>query len=87
MRRCGVGSRQFRDRPTLRPGYSGTGSTVHYVLTDANGIPLETEDEAVRALCGAYMTAIEPQRSILRAGGEPCVHCNTQFRKRDLGSA
>jgi hypothetical protein len=82
-----VGVGQSRDQPKLRPGYSETSSTLHYVVTDADGFPSESDDGVVRALCGAYITAVEPQRSILRSGGEPCVHCNTQFRKRGLGPA
>ncbi len=82
----GVG-RRSGDQPKLRPGYSETSTTLHYVMTDGDGVPSGADDGAVRALCGAYITAVESQRSLLRAGGEPCVHCNTQFRKRGLGPA
>jgi len=69
-------------RPRLRPGYAvGAENQHHFVLMNAAGQPEWEAGHIVRALCGSYVDAVDEQRPLWKAGGEPCSHCSRIFRE------
>jgi hypothetical protein len=66
----------------FRPGYTPGESTLHHFIeVGADNRPAWEEGHVARALCGADVSYVEPNRPLWKAAGEPCRHCSKIFRE------